>query len=168
MKKIFALTLIVLIMSTILPGQGTPPEPPELLTRKGLNSVYVEFLGNGLFLTLNYEKLLTDKLGFRVGGLVVPTEGKLSFAGTAMGVAVWGDSSFCMEAGLGVMTLMGEYVRMATDDINSSALALTGTIGVRYQPKRKGIILRFGFTPIASLGGDVIPWVGAGIGYSFR
>lgn len=164
MKKSFVLTFAVLIMSTLLAGQGKPAEP---LTRKGLKSVYVEVLGNGLFLTLNYEKLLTDKLGFRVGGLVVPIEGKLSGVGTIMGTAVWGDGNFCMEAGLGVMTIMGEYISIATDDVNSIMLAVTGTIGVRYQPKGKGIVLRLGFTPIAAPGG-VLPWAGAGIGYSFR
>lgn len=164
MKKIFVLTLAVVIMSTLLAGQEKPAEP---LTRKGLNSVYVEVLGNALILSLNYEKMLTDTLGVRVGGMALPLDDKFGGAGTAMVTGLWGDGNFCLEMGLGVMALIGVNTGFLGDDNRSSLFAVTGTIGVRYQPKLKGLVLRLGFTPFLVSDGAG-PWVGASIGYSFR
>ena len=164
MKKVFVLSLIVFIMSTIAAARQ---DRAEFFTRKGMQSTYLEVGGNGLFLTVNYEKFLTNELGLRIGGLIVPTESGVSVFSTIMGNGVWGDGNLCMEAGLGVVAIVGEFVLLATDDSSSTALALTGTLGLRYQPKRKGIIFRLGFTPIIASGG-ILPWGGVSIGYSFK
>lgn len=160
MKKILSLSLIVLFISTIAAAQE---KRAETLTRKGMKSVYLELGGNGLYLTLNYEQFLTHKLGLRVGGMMIPTGYGSVFFGTLMGNVIIGKGNLCLETGMGLLIYGGGWEEFSS----SGAIGLTGTFGLRYHPKRSGIVLRLGFTPIAASGG-AIPWVGASIGYTFR
>lgn len=163
MKKTLTLALVVLIMSTFVTAQE---DSMWSYTRKGTKSAFVELGGNGLGLTLNYEKFLTNRFGIRLGGLFVPIGEKPTFIGTLMGTTVWGNGKWCMEAGLGVTLITGGFMDVATDDTTASVFVPTGTFGVRYQPKPKGLLLRLSFTPMV-FPSVFFPWVGLSIGYSF-
>lgn len=163
MKKTLTLALVVLIMSTFLTAQE---DSMWSYTRKGTKSAFVELGGNGLALTLNYEKFLTNRFGIRLGGLFVPAGNQSTFVGTIMGTSVWGNGKWCVETGLGVTMFTGGFRDVATDGTTPSVFVPTGTIGVRYQPRPKGILLRLGLTPMV-FPSMVLPWVGLSIGYSF-
>jgi len=159
-KKILFLSLIVLFISTIAAAQGNRAEP---ITRKGMKSVYLELGGNGLYITLNYEHFLSHQLALRAGGMILPSNDGAIFFGTLMGNMVMGDGNLCLETGLGLFIYGGGWEEFSS----SGSIALTGTVGLRYHPKRSGVVLRLGFTPIVASGG-VFPWVGASIGYTFK
>jgi len=163
MKKTLTLALAVLIMSTFVAAQG---DSMWSYSRQGTKSFFLELGGNGLGLTLNYEKFLTNRFGFRLGGLVVPAGEKPTFIGTLMGTAVWGGGEWCMETGLGMTIFTGGFMDIATDGTTASVFVPTGTFGVRYQPKPKGLLLRLSFTPMV-FPSAFLPWVGLSIGYSF-
>ena len=164
MKKIFYISLMVLFLFNILVSEEYPEETK---TSKGMNSIYLEGGGNGLFLTLNYERLFANQCGLRVGTLIIPTRYGVSLFGTLMGNKLWCKGNLKLETGMGVMMITGEYMDMATDGTTASVFAFTGTLGIRYQPKGKGFLFRLSFTPIA-FPNAVIPWAGASIGYSFK
>ena len=159
-KKILSLSLSVLFISTIAAAQENRAKP---LTRKGMKSVYLELAGNGLYSTLNYEYFISHRLGLRVGGMMLPINGGRILFGTLMGNLVMSDGNLCLETGLGLFIYGGGWEEFSS----RGSIALTGTVGLRYHPKRGGIVLRLGFTPIVASGG-VFPWVGVSIGYTFR
>lgn len=161
LKKTMIMLIILSAAVTIVTAQN-PPEAP--FSRKGMNNSFLEIGGNGGFLTLNYERFLTEHIGLRLGGLVLPTGEGVSYVGTVMGTVLLGKEKLCPEIGLGVMVLAGGYMDIATDGVDSFALLGTATIGFRYQPKRRGFLFRFGFTPIFGRSG-VLSWVGLSFGW---
>jgi hypothetical protein len=163
MKKTLTLALAVLIMSTFVTAQG---DSMWSFSRQGKKSVFLELGGNGFMLTLNYEKFFTNRFGIRLGGLLVPAGEKPTFIGTVMGTTAWGEGKWCMETGLGVTLIAGGFMDVSTDGSENSLFVPTGTLGVRYQPRPKGLLLRFSFTPMVFPSG-FWPWVGLSIGYSF-
>ena len=160
MKKAISLFLMVLFVSTCAAAWENKEEP---FSRKGMKSVYFELGGNGLAFTLNYEKYLTHNLGLRVGGMIAPLT-KLTFFGTVMANVLWSKGPLGVETGLGLMIVAGE---LTIDESSSNTIGLTGTLGLRFQDKPGGIVLRLGFTPIMARGG-IKPWFGASIGYTFK
>jgi hypothetical protein len=132
-----------------------------------MNNVYLELGGNGILLTVNYEKFLTHQLNLRVGGMIIPTSSGVTVVGTLMGNMLWSKGSLGLETGLGVLIITDEWPDIVGKDSTSTAFGITATLGLRYQPEPGGMVLRLGFTPIMA-GGGIYPWVGASVGYSFR
>jgi hypothetical protein len=129
-----------------------------------MNSIFLEVGGNGIFGTLNYERMINSKMGLRVGGIFLPfSDTEHPLFGTLMINWILGKDNLRMEIGQGIFIYGGGWEEFS----HSGSIFFTATIGIRYQPKIKGIILRLGFTPL--FGPDrVYPWAGASIGYSFR
>lgn len=142
-----------------------------VLSGKGQQAVYLELLGNGGLGTLNWDCFLTDHLVVRAGGLILPTGDNTLFIGTLDLHWVWGKTKhkLRLETGLGVSVAEGGVMR---EDIEG-LVGLTGTIGIRYQPKPKGLLMRLSFNPILTHEDGntskliLAPWGGLSIGYSF-
>lgn len=68
-----------------------------------------------------------------------------------------------------------EVILDVREDTSSNFVALTGTLGYRYQRVRGGPVFRLGFTPLLGFGdGDgagpdegLLPWAGISFGWAF-
>jgi hypothetical protein len=156
------------------PPPGPPPPPPSAAPpgdeRAALNALYVEFLGAGLFYSLNYERIFGD-FSARVG------VGAFSSGGTTwVGIPVTvnflgiGTKRHIFEVGAGVSI---QYFNTGSDTLNVSASAgvpqVLGTVvlGYRLQPPNGGFMFRAGVSPLFGEGG-FIPWPYIALGASFR
>ncbi len=143
------------------------------LSRFGFNSVNADYV-----LICRSSYMLTVRLGCsymsfeKASSVGVPIELNLLI----------GRSALLLEISGG---FLGQYYYKNYDSISqkkkSSTLfyqAITGRIGLRYEPPKGGLFFRIGFTPLYSLtdydqiypinNRRFIPLIGAGIGYTFR
>jgi len=127
--------------------------PPAI---KAPNAVYTELLGQGILLSVNYDRRLGEHISVRAGVAVV---------GLGFGVPVSvsflssGDHKFEMGAGLLYATATNGFEKI-------EGVAGSANIGYRYQPRDGGFMFRIGFTPLLGSGG-LLPWGGASFGICF-
>lgn len=131
------------------------------------NAVYFELFGNGLLYTVNYERMLTNHVGLRLGIGVISLGdddgGFVDLGGTYYPAVVManylvGDSPLRLEIGAGVMSMLNS---------GNSEFAVSGTLGLRYQSGDGGMVFRIGFTPFY-IDKTLFGWGGFSIGYAFR
>jgi hypothetical protein len=144
------------------------------------NAVYVEALGNGGLVSLNYDRKLLDWMSLRVGAAYahdddapVGTDENVVFAGPVMLNVLAGRGSSRLEVGAGFA-----FERQTDRDVDVIAtgdnMNLTGTVGYRYQPARGGLLFRAGITPFYSAssapgetGGRFEVTGGVSVGFTF-
>lgn len=134
------------------------------------NSIYLESLGNGGLFSINYERLLTPRLGLRLGyGSWDSGDFFVSYGGsrvTTMPImlnGLFGTGSRRWELGGGI--LVGSNASEAFQ-------TLTGTVGLRWHAG-KSWLFRAGLTPFYGLNGEAsYPDEGffttAGISFGYR
>lgn len=148
-----------------------PIEPSDGLIRQ---AIFLEALGSGGLLSLNYDRRLksgNDGFGVRVGfGIGTGYENNEDefirrVAVPLMVNYIFGRGRNGLETGIGITP---EYaVSKPHDDQRMNAW---GNLNVlyRYQPVKKGFIMRMGWTPIIGRGGSLDPYfAGVSFGYSF-
>lgn len=148
-----------------------PIEPSDGLIRQ---AIFLEALGSGGLFSLNYDQRLksgNDGLGVRIGlGLgtgyeINADEYKRRVTLPLMVNYIFGRGRSGLETGIGITP---EYaVSKPQDDQRMNAW---GNLNVlyRFQPTKKGFIMRVGWTPIIGAGGDLDPYfAGVSFGYSF-
>lgn len=117
-------------------------------------NIFLELGGLGGFFSINYEKMLKEVVGLRVGA------GLFAFALTSpitINIITNPKSNHHIEIGGGIIIfLVGER----------SAITSTLNIGYRYQPKKAGVLLKLIYSPIFSKD-DLFNWFGLGIGYTY-
>ena len=157
MKRITIIILLTLLASPIF-GQDSLESSSAIRS----NVFFAEAGGSGLLFSMNYERLLNNKFGVRVGigsaeifGLTIPT---------ILNYYIGQEKK--LELGLGLI-----YTDYFTDDggkyISNGKFLITGTIGHKFQSEKSGIVFRFSFTPIYNpFKGKVLPFGGISIGYS--
>lgn len=141
MKVIAVLALVLLLSGAAMAQSPTSP-----------NSVYLEFLGNGLFYSINYEYLFTESFGGRVGaGYIAPL---WYSTGTfpLMACYLRGSGNHKLELGLGACVILqsenqGVSFWNEDEEIKGSGVLGTATVGYRYQRPEGRIIFRAGLTP---------------------
>ena len=179
--KTYALLLIVLfnfMTFSDINAQGENPWPTKH------KNVFVEFLGNGLFISTNFDmrfkRGVQDGLGFRagIGGVSLEASdvegsqvrvGLVTFPLAVNYLVGKGRSSF--ETGLGVTVLYASAaVRGGDIDIEADGVGAIGVInfGYRYQPKNNGFMFRINYSPIFGGGGFAPGWFGIGLGFGFK
>lgn len=80
-ERLFLLTTLLLGVPAAALGQDSATRPHQ--------AVYVELLGSGWLYTLNYERILQDRITVRLGGAVMSTEGlKYGLALAGMGILI--------------------------------------------------------------------------------
>jgi len=133
-------------------------------------SIYLEALGSGLTYSVNIERFVYREphfaLGLRLGGSYTPPSVS-NWPGSivAGATALWGSAPEYFEIGAFHLILFDKY--------SNRPLALTSfMMGYRYQPKTKGPMLRFAFTPFYTRIADLerktiplIPYAGVSVGY---
>lgn len=133
-------------------------EPPS-------NAIYAELFGNGLLLTLNYEKIIDGKVFARFGGLCVPANSvPCPLAAPVMVGYLLGMGPNKLELALGQLWIWNTPMRGWT-------VAQTATVAWRYQPSRSGMMWKVGYTPILGAGpgqNESAPiWLGIASGYTW-
>jgi hypothetical protein len=152
------------------------PEAPE-----ARNAVFVELLGNGGLYSINYERMLTDQLGLRVG--YAAWNSPLWFEGTTpdryQTVPVTmsyllGRGERKLELGGGITFGQGTSDRSSGTGRDFSFRTLTAMVGYRSQPREGGYLFRVGATPFYSFddGEEAYPDPGlffsVGISFGYR
>lgn len=172
MKKLLYLIIVFIIHSSTNFAQNQANNADESTIDLRKNSFYIEILGNGGVISINYDRIvpLGDKsgLGFRIGA---GTAGSSDTATSAIAYTalieinfLFGKNKHFLETGIG---FTNAFVEKETEQWCSIKL------GYRYQAK-KGFLLKI--VPmyiynIKKLDGnsDVFGgiWVGVSLGYSF-
>jgi len=122
-------------------GCGGMATPDTTSTSIAGNSVFVELGGNGLLLSLNYEKLLFKRFGIRIG------YGGAYGAGSTIPILlsyyVGEEKKVQFSAGLVYLPVWLERFPVGSEH---SAL-LSWSFGYTYQPSSGGLTTRFALTP---------------------
>ena len=161
---------------------GVPQESKMPTT----NAIFLELGGNGVLYTVNYDRLLAQDYGFRVGiGYLGVSSGSNNGDGTSASASLLiipatfnyflashtdgkvGSSKFELGAGIVLVDLSANVSGGGIGNaFSKSGLGGTATIGYRYQPSDGGVLFRVGFTPIFGSGG-FLPWAGISVGFTF-
>lgn len=146
MKTVIAVAL-VLQVSTALAFQ---PDSTSL-SESAKNAICYEILGEGLGVSLNYERMLSPAVGLHVGYTDWVTRG------FPLGFHYFVGSTHRVELGAGLMIDVHRY----------KGVYPTGIVGYRYQPISGGFVFGVGLTPV--LGHPEAPVIIGGIrlGWSF-
>jgi hypothetical protein len=173
--------------------QAAPPPVLEEEEHPAPNSIFAEGLGAGLWYSINYERLVIDQLGVRIGVGVVPLSASASGGGsTASSTAVYvpvpievnyvglrgGSHVFEMGGGATLTFWSGEASSGGLTS-SASAVSVVGQVhlGWRIQPVGGGFMFRMGLmaligegldvTNLGSAGIGVLPWGYLSLGASF-
>jgi hypothetical protein len=178
MKSIAVLSMIVVLSSAAV-AQSTAAR----------NSLYAEGAGNGMIYSANYDRLLTESFGARVGVSYTAPEEVSIVTFPLMAYYLIGSGSSKLELGLGACVILQperqsvSFAGSTEDDIKGNGVLGTATVGYRYQRAEGGFVFRAGLTPFfgkfvhdISRGGyeDVTEnvfrfkiWGGISVGYAF-
>ena len=160
MSERLVLSLLVLLCLAT-PARGQETQAPEPSAYK--QSLFIELGGNALFYSLNYDRMIEERLAARigVGALSVDDNWVVSIPLTLGYILGQGNSR--MEVGGGVTILTGDID--FDDDISEETYVLgTAVFAYRYQ-RPESVFFRFAFTPVFTSGG-FFPWFGISIGSS--
>jgi len=113
-------------------------------------SVYVEFFGSGGLYSINYDRLLTDHVGFRVGFGIFDglwRSPRVNFIGVPvlLNYLVPLSDSHNLELGLGVSMMQLSIISETSDDDFLMAEELV--VAYRFQPRDKRLFLRIAAIP---------------------
>lgn len=172
MNKIYLLSFLLLV-TLQLNAQDAPAGRPA-------KAFYVEGLGSGLGLSLNFDtrfKPGLSGLGMRVGfGGIDASSSKGSIDIITLPVLlnyVAGNSRASFEAGMGVTVIRISAITASTlpgDNAiaKGTGVAGTGNFGLRLQPKRNGVHFRLYWSPFVTSDFFEPRIFGASLGFGFR
>ena len=175
MSRTARLAGLALALAATLPLAARPAAAQEVQPPLARNAVYVELLGNGLFYSVNYDRLLTPKVAGRVGLMFATAEDDEGDSGTfaivpLMGSYLWGDGNSHFETGIGLAVATANFDFEGGFDLDESGSTTgvygTGVLGYRYQRPGGGFLFRVGLTPVFTTN-DFAPWFGLSFGYAF-
>jgi len=136
------------------------------------NSLYLEFFGSGGLYSVNYDRLLTEEVGIRVGFMYFEADWFVFFTDMEMFLIpitlnyLVGTGKHKFELGAGPVIVFGSVGFWGSDPGSGSGVGWTGTIGYRYQQPNGGFLFRIGFTPVL-FSGEFHPSGGLSLGFSF-
>jgi hypothetical protein len=184
---------LVLLFCDCLAQTQEPQAAPQIGGRSA-NSFFAEVGGNGLYYSLNYDKV--GKMGkraflsVRIGIMVLPMrKGNWEFGIPVEVNASFGKENHYLEAGLGISYLhMNVWALSSYPQLQSAGMVhrfyRVLRIGYRYQRAEGGLFLKVGFTPMrlmeeyrpgdfngtnyADLTQYAEPWAGVGVGWTMR
>jgi len=146
--------------------------------KKAYSSLYVEVAGSAIAGALNYERLLSNTFGLRVGFGYAPLSGTNSKGATVRASITsapltlsWfplstSDTASSDKLEIGAGALYANLSRKLDPFVEFNGIGYTGIIGYRYEPWDGGFLFRIAFTPIL-LGGNFQPYGGISFGYGF-
>ena len=161
MKKITLILLISLLLTNSF-AQKIRDSTNTRFNLKSKNTFFIEALGNSLFYSLNYDKILFQKrnlfISNRIGIFYLPAGGGNYKFGIPLEINfLLGKKQHFFESGLGISYLYFDDFYWLTDgqgqifeivDQKINWVFITGRIGYRYQKPNGGFFFRVGFTPL--------------------
>jgi hypothetical protein len=165
MKNLTFTIITVLSTGLFSYGQQTP------IIEKRAQNIFVEFLGQGLLVTANYDTRFTNKrngIGGRIGiGYINDSVNGITTIPVGINYLLGKKSSF-FEIGLGA-TYFGTNRGRKTIFENSEENSFIGTMSFSYrlQPVDSGFSFRGGITPIFNSKFFLPYYVGVSLGYTF-
>lgn len=157
--------LIILIASAVAYSQTT--------ANKNV-IVYAEMFGNGIFSSLNFERIIPNNVSLRFG-MGFASSNTASNSGTHHDIEffpfvmanyfseIHGNNYF--EIGGGFLIASPDFMPSVSRKPTTNSIIPTTSIGYRYIPKDRGIFFSVAFDTF--IGGGLFPWGGVGIGYKF-
>lgn len=130
MKTIMAVAIMLQTSTTLATQQPDSTSSSERAT----NVLYYEILGEGLGVSLNYERMLSHEMSLHVGYTEWVTRG------FPLGLHYFVGSTHTIEFGAGLMIDVHRY----------KGVYPTGIIGYRYQPTSGGFVIGAGVTPVVN------------------
>ena len=144
------------------------------------NTIYFELLGNGLVYSLNYDRMVTEKISVRAGyggltvsqmtissGTIVNEDIKITLI-PVLANYLRGEGNHKLEMGAGIVLVSLDYTGNVAD-VNFSLAAdgaiPTGNFGYRYQKPEGGFFFKASLCPFFAE--TMVTSVGLGLGYSF-
>ncbi len=194
MKKLVPALVVVLCAISLLFTQssfaqdqqsvGVPTSRPQATQTQ--NAIFIELGGNAVLYSLNYDRLLGQDYGFRVGfGYLGVSSGSQNNDGTSASASLLiipatlnyflashsdgkvGSSKFELGAGIVLVDLSANVSGGGIGNaFSKSGFGGTATIGYRYQPYDGGVLFRIAFTPVFGSVG-FLPWAGISFGFTF-
>jgi len=154
MKRRVLSLILLLLITNISTAQERKP-----------NHVFMEFLGNAVCVSLNYERSIDDYWTLRSGVGIIPStpSNSLVFPILANRRIYWGRNYF--ELGVGASIFWAKLDFGSSRIIKTSFFLLTGQAGFCYHIT-ENTTGRLSFTPFTD-GENVIPFFGLSFGYSF-
>jgi len=138
------------------------------------NSIYLEFLGNGMLYSINYDRMVAYNFGGKIGLSYLSFHKGLYFEGiktVIFPISVnyfIGEGSSKLELGAGITLVNGTYNSWQLDHSWGIVFNFLN-IGFRYQPTNGGFMFRIFYSPMyVSFGsGGYHHWGGLSFGQSF-
>jgi hypothetical protein len=138
------------------------------------NAVYLEVGGPAILYSINYDRMISTRFGFRVGLSNIPSssyieDGVLNtltfpvFLNWFPGAS--SHSSYGVEFDAGLVIQSGKFI-LDYPDITAQGSFLSVGVGYRYQPPDGGFLLRLMLTPLF-FSDQTFVWCGASIGSAF-
>ena len=138
----------------------------------GQNMIYGEALGPGILGSINYERMLGEKLSVRVGygGITVTDEydESISVSAIPIGANYLMGNNHKLEIGGGVNILnFTSSIDLLGLELDAGLTTFYGGVGYRYQKDTGGLIFRLNgyFLMLGEAGG--VPTGGLSLGYAF-
>lgn len=135
------------------------------------SAAYLELLGNGLGLSVNFEYPFANDLSARIG--IFPGSGSfgvgsdsVSVKGAIVPLMIEYTGSHRLELGVGLGIVAGTVHTPKHADHSLDAYA-TFAIGYALRPNENGILFKIALTPILGLGQTWILWPGISLGYQW-
>ena len=116
--------------------------------------MFIEVGGNGILLSINYERLIFDNIGVRTG---VGTLGIYGLTIPAMFNFYIGSNR---QLELGIGTVYTDYFPKEGGFIHNGEFLIGTTVGYKFQKENSNLILRFSFTPFYSTSEDKVQLFG--------
>lgn len=146
MKKTIFISLIIISNSfSILALPNYPVKEDSTKKTKNVekkNLFFLEIAGNGLFLSLNYERYISDNLSFRVGW------GNDIFRSTYIPLLFNYTFEKPWELGVGIVTYNFNFIRRSDEIFASKESGVLITSVVGYKKKFNWFLLKVSFTPL--------------------
>ena len=143
------------------------------------NTVFLEGGGNGILWSINYDRMIAEKISVRVGYGAITDEttdeiGLITETITVSPVPIianymLGSGNHKLEIGAGILYIMVDgNIDFGGIDLSASGsiTATTGVLGYRYQRDTGGFFFRLALAPIM-IEGESFVMPGLSLGYSF-
>ncbi len=131
---------------------------PDSVAWSPRTSLFIEFGGNGLLYSLNFDQRVSDAASIRVGGNYFPI-----FSGYAVVFVI---PTFLVGKGQDKIELGAGSLYGIARDLSEIEVQFTGVIGYRHYNEAYGSIIRVALTPFWTADGIHI-WGGISVGWAF-
>ena len=162
LQSLIAVLLLLIVFSQTGYSQTKP------------NSIYFEFIGNGVLYSINYDRLFTEDISGRIGLMYLSkldwiffTIDDIVIVPVTLNYLIGnGSNKFEIGAGIDYLSVSGGSIFGLHANASESKVFGTATIGYRYQQADGGFLFRIGFTPVFGENG-LQPLGGLSLGFTF-